>query len=97
MENKIYYINLYDCYCEVLTEKQKLYFTDCYFNDLSLSEMSENYHVSRNAVHKQIKEVLNKLDFYEEKLQMYQKRQKIISLLSNIDDNKLKNDLLDCL
>ena len=56
-EYDLYIISLYDTYNSLLTDKQKLYFEDYYFNNLSLSEMSENYEVSRNAIHKQIKEV----------------------------------------
>ena len=54
-EYNLYIISLYDIYNSLLTDKQKLYFEDYYFNNLSLSEMSENYEVSRNAIHKQIK------------------------------------------
>ena len=57
MEDRIYLINLYDYYGDLLTEKQKEYFESYYFANLSLSEISENTKVSRNAVHKQLKEV----------------------------------------
>lgn len=56
-----YIIDLYDIYGELLTSKQQDYFEDYYFNNLTLAEMSENYNVSRNAVHKQIKEAEEKL------------------------------------
>ena len=71
MDNQIYYSTLYDYYKELLTEKQKQYFEEYYFDNLSLSEISENEQISRNAVHKQIKDVEKKLEFYEEKLHLY--------------------------
>ena len=61
MEQNIYLTNLYDYYGELLTDKQKEYFEYFYMENLSLSEISENYNVSRNAVHKQIKDAENKL------------------------------------
>ena len=48
---------LYDLYQGLLTEKQKKYFEDYYFDNLSLGEMSDAYDVSRNAIFKQIQDV----------------------------------------
>ena len=69
MEKREYLIILYDFYSELLSDKQKEHFEDYYFNNLSLGEISENENVSRNAIHKSIKSIENKLYFYEEKLQ----------------------------
>ena len=74
MEDRIYLIDLYDIYGELLDDKKREYFESYYFDNLSLGEISENLDVSRNAVHKQIKVVEDKLKFYEEKLCLYQKR-----------------------
>ena len=71
MEKEILLITLFDYYGELLTEKQKNYFKDYYFDNLSLSEMSENYNISRNAIHKNIKETLEKLKYYEEKIKLF--------------------------
>jgi len=92
MDNRIYLINLYDYYGELLTEKQQNYFEDYYFNNYSLSEISENYNVSRNAIFKQLKEVVNKLSNYEEKLELYGKSLKIKEIISNFDD-KIKEEI----
>lgn len=89
-EYNLYIISLYDIYSSLLTDKQKLYFEDYYFNNLSLSEMSENYEVSRNAIHKQIKEVNNKLEDFEKKLKLKEKNKRIKELINNIDDSNLK-------
>ena len=81
------YSYLFDYYGELFTDKQKEYFTDYYFNNLTLQEIADNNNVSRNAVHKNIKEILVKLDYYEEKLNLYSNKQKIEKLLENIDDD----------
>ena len=72
MDNRNYLIILYDFYGELLNDKQREYFEDYYFNNLSLGEISENVGVSRNAIHKNIKGSEEKLYFYEEKL--YQRK-----------------------
>lgn len=95
MEEQIYLNNLYDYYKELLTEKQRAYFEEYYFNDLSLSEISENFCVSRNAVHKQLKEIENKLIEYEEKLKLYSKAIEIKKILVNVDEEtKMKIESL---
>ena len=53
---------LYDYYSNLLTDKQRLYFEEYYFNNLSLQEISENYSVSRNAVFNSLKEIEKKLN-----------------------------------
>ena len=91
MDNRNYLIILYDFYGELLNDKQREYFEDYYFNNLSLGEISENVGVSRNAIHKNIKGSEEKLYFYEEKLGLYQKRKIMEKLLLN-DDIKLIKD-----
>ena len=79
------YSYLFDYYGELFTDKQKEYFTDYYFNNLTLQEIADNNNVSRNAIHKNIKDILSKLDYYEEKLNLYSNKQKIEKLIENID------------
>ena len=92
-EYNLYIISLYDIYNSLLTSKQKLYFEDYYFNNLSLSEMSENYEVSRNAIHKQIKEVNSKLEDFELKIKIKENNIKLKELINKIDDSKLRLEL----
>ena len=87
MDSRIYLINLYDYYSELLTEKQKQYFEDYYFDNSSLSEISENDNISRNAIHKQLKDTTAKLEYYEEKLKLYEKALKIKNIIKNLDKN----------
>lgn len=77
MEEFVYYGELYDLYGGLLTDKQKKYFEDYYFLNLSLGEMAENYQVSRNAIFRQVHIVTKKLEEYEEILQLYQKKKKL--------------------
>ena len=73
---------LYDYYGELLTSKQKNYFEDYYFNNLTLQEISENNNVSRNNAYKIIKDALEKLNYYENKLKLIEKKEKIENILS---------------
>ena len=97
MEERDLLIILYDYYGDLLTDSQKKYFEDYYFNDLSLSEISENLGVSRNACHNQIKSAENKLVNYEEKLKLVEKNKKIKEAVSKINDEKIKNDIINIL
>lgn len=100
-EKKEYYSSLYDLYKNLLTDKQRSYFEDYYFNDLSLFEIADNAHVSRNAIYDQLKKVTDNLDNYENKLGLLKKENKLNELLeeyassnnSEVLDliNKLKN------
>ena len=94
MENQVLLCILYDYYGELLTDKQKQYFKDYYFENLSLSEMSENYNISRNAIHKNLKETEEKLLYYENVLKLYEKNKKIKKIINNLDDD-LKSKLLE--
>ena len=83
MERTLYLTELFDIYGELFTDKQKEYFIDYYFNNYTLQEISENYNVTRNAVHKSLKETEEKLIFYEDKLKILEKNKKILQILEN--------------
>ena len=89
--DKIYLNEIYIYYKELFTEKQQMYFEDYYMNDLSLSEIAENYNVSRNAVHNQLKIVEEKILYYEEILGLKHKKEAINQLLKN----KVSTETLD--
>lgn len=93
MEDVVYFNELYDLYGELLTEKQRKYFEDYYFNNLSFSEMAENYEVSRNAIFKQLHIVTDKLEEYEKILKLREKRNKLFELVENIENKDLKREL----
>ena len=89
-EKKEYYSSLYDLYKNLLTDKQRSYFEDYYFNDLSLFEIADNSGVSRNAIFDQLKKVIDNLDNYENKLGLLKKEKKLNELLdeSSKSNNK---------
>lgn len=93
MKDSIYITQLFDYYGKLLTDKQRDYFTDYYIENLSLSEIAENYNVSRNAVFKQIKEAENKLRFYEANLNLLKNSIEISKLLENIKDERIKEKI----
>jgi len=76
---------LYDYYGSLLTDNQQRIFEDTYFNDYSLAEISEINNVSRNAIHKQLKSIEEKLSLYEDQLGLLKKREEIIKAIK--DDN----------
>ena len=92
--DRILYLNvLYDCYKELFTDKQQMYFESYYWEDLSLSEIADNNNVSRNAVHNQLKIMEEKLIELEEKLKLNEKKEKVLGLLENKIDNKLIEEI----
>lgn len=93
MENRIYLTMLYDIYGDLLTEKERKYFEAYYFDNLSLGEISENMDVSRNAVHKSIKLVIEKLNEFESKLHLKEKNEILSKIINSINDEELKEKL----
>lgn len=93
MEEVIYLNSLYDYYKELLTDKQKDYFEDYYQNNLTLSEMADNYGVSRNAIHKQLKETVKLLESYELKLNLLDKSNKILDIIKEENNQKLLEEI----
>lgn len=86
-----------DWYGELLTEKQRD-ICDLYFKeDFSLSEISENYEISRAAVLDTIKRSKKLLEDYEKKLHLIEKyhaRKKIYDKIKELNMNEV-NQLLE--
>ena len=75
---------LYDFYSELLSQKQKQYLNDYFFNDLSLTEISENYEISKQAVSNNIKRTIIELEQFEEKLNLIKLNNERLFLLNEI-------------
>ncbi len=92
IDNRVELIELYDLYFELLTDKQKEYFEEYYFDDFSISEIAENHEISRNAVHDQLKKVIKNLEDYELKLGLLKKIKTIeqLEIDSNVKENILE-------
>lgn len=97
MKEEVYLTILFDYYESLLTDKQKLYFTNYYFDNLSLSEIAENLNISRNAIHKQLKLINEKLIFFEKSLKLYEKDEKLKEIINNVNDTNIKNKLEELL
>ena len=89
---------LYDFYGELLTDHQKKIYEDFVYHDLSLSEIAEEYQISRQAAFDLIKRCDQTLQGYEEKLKLITRFTKIkdkvkelneLSLSETIDKNEL--------
>ena len=93
MKELVYYTMLYDIYGSLLTDKQKEYFEDYYFKNLSLSELATKYNISRNAIHKQVKETINKLENYESNLKLAIKNEMLESIIEQTSDEELKRKI----
>ena len=81
MEERVYLINLYDYYKDLLTERQRSYFEDYYFDNLLMDEIAETNGVSKNAVSKSLIEAKEKLEEYERILSLYYNKNKIKEIL----------------
>ena len=68
---------LFDFYGELLTDHQQKIYSEAVYNDLSLSELSEEIGISRQAIHDIIKRCDKQLSGYEEKLHLVEKFQNI--------------------
>lgn len=90
-------ILLFDYYGDLLSESQRNYFESYYFDNLSLSEIGENYNVSRNAVSKDLKLASEKLNNYEEKLKIISRDDKLRKLASKIEDKTIKEKIMNIL
>ena len=84
IEQVIKISQLYDFYSELLSEKQKQYLNDYYFNDFSLTEISENYDISKQAVSNNIKRTIIELEKYEEKLNLIKLNNERLFLLNEL-------------
>ena len=84
MEKKVEVSILLEIYGKLLTENQVNILTDYYNNDLSLSEIAENNHITRQAVSDIIKKGECKLFDLEEKLLIMEKMMKQEKLLQEV-------------
>lgn len=94
LEKLEHYSNLFDYYEPLFTEKQKEYFKDYYFYDLSLSEIASNNNISRAAVYDAINKMHIALDDYESKLGLYKNNLVLKEYLNKLENKINDDDLL---
>ena len=85
----------YDFYSELLSQKQKQYLNDYFFNDLSLTEISENYEISKQAVSNNIKRTIIELEQFEEKLNLVKLNNERLFILNEIRKLTDNEEILD--
>ena len=95
MEKNIEISILSQIYKDILTEKQFEILDQYYNNDYSLSEIAENYNITRQAVRDNIKNGESKLYDLENKLGIIkknEKHQKIIEdIITKLDNLEIKD------
>ena len=97
MEKDLRYIELFELYQGLLTDRQRELFRSHYYYDLSLAEIAEPDGNSRQSVYAAVKKVKEKLDEYESTLRLHQTNAKLYSTavaLKDIDEKKSK-EILD--
>ena len=80
MEKDFRYVELFELYQGLLTDRQRQIFSSHYCYDLSLSEIAEPDGNTCQSVYAVVKNVKAKLDEYESALGLYKKNQKLIEL-----------------
>ena len=86
---------LFDFYGELLTDHQQKIYSEAVFNDLSLSELSEEEGISRQGIHDLIKRCDKSLQEYEDKLGLIKRFQQIKTEIENIEAIIESNKNLD--
>lgn len=76
---------LFDFYGELLTEHQQKVYEDAVLNDMSLSEVADNYGISRQGVHDLLKRCDKAMQDYEERLHLYSKFSALKDKLSEVE------------
>ena len=75
---------LFDFYGELLTAHQQKIYSEAVFNDMSLSELSEEEGISRQGIHDLIKRCDKQLEQYESALRLIERFQTVKSKVTDI-------------
>lgn len=93
MEEFVYYGSLFDIYKCLLNESSIEYYSLYYEENLTLQEIADNKKVSKSYVGSIIKKTTEKLEEFEKKLRLYEKKQMVLSCIEENNMDKIK-DLL---
>ncbi|GKV67771.1 UPF0122 protein [Sporosarcina sp. NCCP-2716] len=78
---------LFDFYQSLLTDKQRIYMELYYLDDLSLGEIAEEYHVSRQAVYDNVRRTEAMLEDYEAKLMLFEKFKQRTEVIDRLEQH----------
>ena len=99
MEERLRKSLLYDFYGELLNEHQKQVFSAAIFDDMSYSELAEEFDTSRQAAFDLVKRINNKLENYESRLGLVKRfldaRDKMEGLTKDVEELRLVLDKID--
>ena len=84
---------LLDFYGDILTPKRKTALDMYYNDDLSLSEIADQLGITRQGAHDLIKSAESDLRSYEAKLGLYERNEKIRTLLTGIGEQLQKESV----
>lgn len=84
LEKTIYISQLFSFYKSLLTEKQRDMLSLYYEEDLSLSEIAEEFDISRQGVHDNIRRGEKSLKDYEQSLRLNERRIQRVELLDRL-------------
>lgn len=93
LDNFLKYSVLFSYYGELFPKKKKQYLELYLEENSSLSEIAEQYGVTRQAVFDNIKKGVKKLDEYESKLRIFEKERELKKKLEYLKENFTKENL----
>ena len=85
---------LFDFYGSLLTEHQKEVLDDYFNDDLSMSELADEYEVSKSAISDLIKRCLNQLEEYENKLHLIKQARSLDELIDKMEKDGIPLEYL---
>ena len=90
MKEREYILSLYEIYKDLLSDRERDYFENYYYEDYNLQEIADNYEVSKSYVGKYINEIQDKLKKYEDALKLVYKFNKIRQIIDEEENEVLK-------
>lgn len=93
LDDNLKIIKLIDTYGELLTDKQYKIMTNYYFDNLTLSEVADNFSITRQAVSDSINQSLKYLNDYESKLHIIEKETLVLGELMSLREISTNDNL----
>jgi len=87
LEKTLKYNSLLSIYKPLLSDTQRDILLAYYEYDLSISEIAVERNISRAAVEDAIKKGISKLDEFESKLNILEKKEKILKITAKLKEN----------
>ena len=97
MEKDLEYIELFELYKDLLTDKQRELFTSHYLYDLSLAEIADEVGGSRQSVYDAVKKVKTKLLEYEKALSLREKNKALYKIANDTNDENTRVAIMEIL